>query len=193
VLAYSPQLFAQAAAAPAAEPAVDTAAAAEHAAPEDHAEPEAEPAAAEAAPAEPEPAELAPASANHDVGVSRLEVDLRKIQAERDGYSRFWPWFTVSAGAALTLGGTAVGAGYVFGCDGGCSTPALIGIIVATGTLVATLGAIWVVHADADVRDIDSRRYQLEQEIERIRISAKLPNRFDNQASSPLFSMRFTL
>lgn len=148
---------------------------------EDHAEPEP---AAEAAP---------PVEEKHDVGMGRLELNLRQVQAEREQYSRFWPWFTVATGAAMTLGGTAVGAGHVFGCDGGCSTSAWIGIIVATGTLVATLGTIWVVRANADVREIDSHKYQLEQEIERIRITSKLPNRFDNQASSPLLSMRFAL
>lgn len=210
VLAHSPQLFAQAAQAPVPEAAQTGASGALPAsAPEatatpvppadhadqpdqadqpeqsdqldqtdDHAEPEAAP---------------APSADKHDVGVGRLELDLHKVQAEREAYSRFWPWFTVATGAAMTLGGTAVGAGYVFGCEGGCSTSAWIGIIVATGTFVATVGTIWLVRANADVREIDSHRYQLEQEIERIRISSKLPNRFDNQASAPQFSMRFAL
>ena len=125
--------------------------------------------------------------------MSRLELDLKKIEAEREGYSRFWPWFTLTAGAAMTVGGTVVGAGKVYSCDGGCSTSAWIGIIVATGTLVATVGTIWIVRANRDVADIDSRKYQLEQEIERIRISSKLPSALDPQGSSPLFSMRFAL
>jgi hypothetical protein len=204
VLAHSAQLFAQAAQAPVPEAAQTGAsgalpgaapAATEASAPvpeaakappdttddhatDDHAEPE---------------AEAAPSDEKHDVGMGRLELDLHKVQTEREKYSRFWPWFTVGAGAAMTLGGTAVGASKVFGCDGGCSTSAWIGIIVATGTFVATVGTIWVVRANADVREIDSHRYQLEQEIERIRISSKLPNRFDNQGSSPQFSMRFAL
>jgi hypothetical protein len=201
VLAHSTQLLAQAAQAPVPDavsagasgplPAAAPEAAATpvpdaQAEPDDHAEPAAEAAESEAA-------EPAPGAEKHDVGMSRLELDLRKVQAEREEYSRFWPWFTVASGAALTLGGTAVGAGYIYSCDGGCSTPAWIGIIVVTGTLVATLGTIWVVRANADVREIDSHRYQLEQEIERIRISSKLPNAFDNQASKPLFSMRFAL
>jgi hypothetical protein len=170
VSAYSSQSFAQAQAAPArsASPAAadDTAA-------------------AEQAVAGPED--------KHDVGASRLESDLRNIEKERAEYSRFWPWFTLTAGAAMTVGGVAVGAGYVFGCDNGCSTPAWIGIIVAAGTLVATLGTIWVVNANADVREIDSQHYQLEQEIERIRVSAKLPNALDNQGNAPLVSWRFAL
>jgi hypothetical protein len=193
VLAYSPQLFAQAQSAPTgpvAKPATPTTS---NLVSEPPSEPEPT---AEAAAVEPE-AETAEAASSdtdkHDVGASRLEGDLRKLEAERAEYSRFWPWFTLSTGAAMAVGGVAVGAGYVFGCDNGCSTPAWIGIIVAAGTLVATLGTIWVVNANADVREIDSHRYQLEQEIERIRVSAKLPNRSDSQASAPLVSWRFVL
>jgi hypothetical protein len=137
--------------------------------------------------------EAAPASDKHDVGMSRLETDLRKIQAEREEYSRFWPWFTLTTGAALTAGSVAVGAGHVFGCDGGCSTSAWIGILVATGTLVATVGTIWVVNSNLGLSEIDSRRYQLEQEIERIRVTANLPNKTDYQAGSPLLTMRFAI
>ena len=90
------------------------------------------------------------------------------------------------------LGSTAVGVGHVFACEEGCNTSAWIGILVATGTLVATLGTIWVVHANADVREIDSHKYQLERELERIRFSAKLPHATDGQGS-PLLSMRFAL
>jgi hypothetical protein len=125
--------------------------------------------------------------------MSRLETDLRKVEAEREEYSRFWPWFTLTSGAALTVGSVAVGAGHVFGCDGGCSTSPWIGILVATGTLVATLGTIWVVNANVSLSEIDSRRYQLEQEIERIRVTANLPNKTDYQTGAPLLSMSFAL
>ena len=129
----------------------------------------------------------------HDIGASRLESDLRKVEAEREDYSRFWPWFTLTSGAALTAGSVAVGAAHVFGCDGGCSTSAWVGILVATGTLVATLGTIWVVNANAGLADIDSRRYHLQQEIDRIRVSANLPNKSDYQTGSSLLTMRFAL
>lgn len=137
-------------------------------------------------------AELPP-TATPDVGISRLEDDLRMIEAERDQYSRFWPWFTLTSGVALTVGSVAVGAAHVFGCDGGCSTSAWIGGMVAAGTFVATLGTIWVVNSNVGLAEIDSRRYHLEQEIERIRVSANLPNKSDYRAGSPLISMRFAL
>lgn len=136
------------------------------------------------------PADEAPASDKHDIGASRLEGELHKVEDERASYSRFWPWLTVGVGAAVTLGSAAVGAGYVYGCDGDCSTPSAIGIGVVAGTFIATIGAIWVVHANADVRELDSKRYQLEQELDRIRFSANLPNKSELRRSE-LFSMRF--
>jgi hypothetical protein len=197
VWAHSPELFAQAAAA---APAPKAAAPATNAAPApataqgavppgDVVAPESE---GEALQPDAE-AEAEPVSEKHDVGYSRLENDLRKVEAEREAYSRFWPWFTLTSGVALTAGSVAVGAGHVFSCDGGCSTSAWIGILVATGTLVATLGTIWVVNSNVGLAEIDSRRYHLQQEIERIRVSANLPNKSDYQTGSSLLSMQFAL
>jgi hypothetical protein len=172
----------EAATQPVTPPAAEPAAPAEDAAvPEAGEQPEA--AASEAAPVE-EP---------HDIGTSRLEANLRKAEAARESYSRFWPWFTLTSGALMTVGGAAAGAAHVFGCDDGCSTSAWVGIAVATGTFIATIGTIWVVNANADVRELDSQRYQLQQELERIRFSSKLPNRSDSQASAPVVSWRWTL
>lgn len=199
VLAHSPELFAQAAA-----PAPKVAAPATNAAPVAVPAQGAVPAGDVVGP-EPEgdgqsigtDGEGAEGAASftekHDVGASRLDSDLRKVEAERENYSRFWPWFTLTTGAALTAGSVAVGAGHVFGCDNGCSTSAWIGILVATGTLVATLGTIWVVNSNAGLAEIDSRRYHLQQEIERIRVSANLPNKSDYQTGSSLLTMQFAL
>lgn len=196
VLAHSPELFAQASApapkvaapatnaAPVAVPAQGAVPAGDVVAPEPEGEGQSIDADAEGA---------APLAEKHDVGASRLDSDLRKVEAERENYSRFWPWFTLTTGAALTAGSVAVGAGHVFGCDNGCSTSAWIGILVATGTLVATLGTIWVVNSNAGLAEIDSRRYHLQQEIERIRVSANLPNKSDYQTGSSLLTMQFAL
>jgi hypothetical protein len=194
VLAHSPELFAQAAA-----PAPKVAAPATNAVPVAAPPQGAVPAGDVVAP-EPEGDSIdgeaegtAPFSEKHDVGASRLDSDLLKVEAERENYSRFWPWFTLTTGAALTAGSVAVGAGHVFGYDNGCSTSAWIGILVATGTLVATLGTIWVVSSNAGLAEIDSRRYHLQQEIERIRVSANLPNKSDYQTGSSLLTMQFAL
>lgn len=186
VWAHSPELFAQAAAAvpaPAASPAPAAVPAEDVVAPEPDAD----------TVSQDDDAADAAMSEKHDVGVSRLEDNLRKVEAEREEYSRFWPWFTLTSGVALTAGSVAVGAAHVFGCDNGCSTSAWVGILVATGTLVATLGTIWVVNANQGLADIDSRHYHLQQELERIRVSANLPNKSDYQAGSSLLTMRFAL
>lgn len=140
----------------------------------------------------PAPAPLAPAPDPQALGMSKLELKLRKLDDERSHSSRFLPWLTVATGAGISVAGTAVGAAYAFDCEGGCDTPPWIGMIVVTGTLVATLGAIWVVHADADVRELDSRRYHLKQEIERLRLSSRGPADAAPHAS-PLVSWRFAL
>ena len=197
VWAHSPELFAQAAAVgPAPKAAAPATSAVPVAAPPQAAVPAGdvvapEPDALDADAAEAEAA--AAMSEKHDVGASRLESDLRKIEAEREEYSRFWPWFTLTTGAALTAGSVAVGAGHVFGCDGGCSTSAWIGILVAAGTFVATVGTIWVVNSNLGLAEIDSRRYHLQQELERIRVSANLPNKSDYQTGSSLLTMKFAL
>jgi hypothetical protein len=198
VLAHSTPLFAQAAVPPTGAPAPAAASRAtpKPAAKADDATASQPPPDAEAPPQDAEDdLEQAPAATTKpDVGIGLLEEGLRKVEAERQAYSRFWPWFTLTAGTALTVGGVAAGAAHVYGCDGGCSTSAWVGIVVVTGTLVATLGTIWVVRANADVREIDSRRYHLEQEMERIRISANLPNAFDYQVNNAsVVSWRFKL
>jgi len=202
VLAHSPELFAQAAAPAPKAAAPATNAGGPVAAPPQGAipagdvvapDPDGESAQGQGQGDDAEAEGAAPFSEKHDVGASRLDTDLLKVEAERENYSRFWPWFTLTTGAALTAGSVAVGAGHVFACDNGCSTSAWIGILVATGTLVATLGTIWVVSSNAGLAEIDSRRYQLQQEIERIRVSANLPNKSDYQTGSSLLTMEFAL
>jgi hypothetical protein len=139
-----------------------------------------------------EPPQLDAASSEQAFGVSKLQTQLRELSAERDSYSRLLPWLTVGVGAAATVGGAIAGAGYALGCDTGCSSPAWVGMVVVTGTFVATIGAIWVVHADAGLRELDSRRYYLQQELDRIRASSKGPEAAYPHAS-PLVSWRFAL
>jgi ElaB/YqjD/DUF883 family membrane-anchored ribosome-binding protein len=139
-----------------------------------------------------ESAPLDTAASEQAFGTSKLQSQLRDLSAERDSYSRFLPWLTVGVGAATTLGGAIAGVGYALGCDTGCSSPAWVGMVVVTGTFVATIGAVWVVHADAGLRELDSRRYYLQQELDRIRASSKGPEAAYPNAA-PLVSWRFAL
>lgn len=125
-------------------------------------------------------------------GIEKLELKLRNVDAQREDFSQFLPWATVVFGTVATIGGTVAGSAYAFGCDSGeCNTPSWIGMIVATGTLVATLGVIWVVRSDADRRELDSERYHLQEEIDRLRMSAR--QRYGTPSAAPLWSMQFAL
>ena len=73
--------------------------------------------------------------------------------------------------SAAVLVAAATGAGYAFTCADRCDTPNWINVFVVAGATVATLGTIWAVHRDADIRELDSRRYHLEQELLRLRLS----------------------
>jgi hypothetical protein len=142
--------------------------------------------------AAPEPAQLDTSASEREYGTSKLELQLREVTAERENYSRFLPWLTVGLGAATTLAGTAAGTAFAVGCDGACDSPAWIGMVVVAGTFIATVGAVWVVHSNAGLREIDSRRYHIEQELERVRASARGPEAAFPHAA-PQLSWRFAL
>jgi hypothetical protein len=50
-------------------------------------------------------------------------------------------------------------------CKPGCSTPNWVAFAVVAGGLVAILGGLWVIHRDDDIRELESRRYQLQEEL----------------------------
>jgi len=117
-------------------------------------------------------APAAPSTAGEaDQGIGKIELQLASVREERANTTRLLPWLTVGVGAGAVLVAAATGAGYALSCEDSCDTPNWINAFVVAGATVATLGAIWVIHRDADIRELDSRRYHLEQELLRLRLS----------------------
>jgi hypothetical protein len=101
-------------------------------------------------------------------GIQNVQRQLAAAIEERAHTSRLLPWLTVGLGAGAVLAASATGAGYALSCEASCESPNWITLTVVAGATIATLGAIWVVHKNAEVRVLESRRYQLEQELLRL-------------------------
>lgn len=127
-----------------------------------------------------------------DSGVAKLELNLKAVNDERAHTTNLVPWLTVGIGAAAVVVGASVGAGYALDCDQKCESPNWVTFAVVGGATVATLGAIWVLHRDADIRELESQRYQLEQELMRVRLSRPMHDNASAGARSAI-SWRFTL
>jgi hypothetical protein len=95
----------------------------------------------------------------------QLRLQLKQVEAERAATSNFLPWLTVGVGGGTVLGAAVAGSIHVMQCDPGCSTPNWVAFAVVAGGLVAILGGLWVIHRDDDIRELDSRRYQLQEEM----------------------------
>lgn len=123
--------------------------------------------------------------------MAQVQLKLAAVNDERAHTSNVLPWLSVGVGAGAVLVGASVGAGYALSCDDHCETPNWLTIAIVAGATVAMLGAIWVLHRDADIRELESQRYHLEQELLRIRLSS--PQSSPGPAARSTFSVRFAL
>jgi hypothetical protein len=133
-----------------------------------------------------------PAAPRVDAGLAQLQLKLQDVNDERAHTTRLLPWLSVGLGAGAVLVGASAGAVHVLSCDDSCRSPNWITIAVVVGATVATLGAIWVLHRDANLRELDSQRYQLEQELLRVRLSRPSHDAASAGARS-MFSLSFRL
>jgi hypothetical protein len=101
------------------------------------------------------------------------------------------PWITVGVGAGTVLVSAIAGAVHTLSCDPGCDTPNWVAFAVVAGSVVGTLGAIWLIRTDADLRELDSRRYQLQEELHQYELARarRDPTLVRNTGT---FSLRFT-
>ena len=132
------------------------------------------------------------ASAAPDPGVAQVQRALADLAEERAHTSRLLPWLTVGVGVGTVLAAAGTGAGYALTCEASCESPNWMTLTVVVGATIATLGAIWVVQRDADIRELESRRYQLEQDLLRLRLGQPA-HAAALSGSRPLFSLRFRL
>jgi hypothetical protein len=133
-----------------------------------------------------------PPAPRNNAGGEKLRLQLQQVIAERENASRFFPWLTFGVGYGATLFAAAYGATYALTCDSNCSAPNWISLVVVVGGLVGTLGSLWVLRANQHVEHIDSRRFQLEQELQQHE-RATLQRQRLSANGQPQFTLRFAL
>jgi hypothetical protein len=95
----------------------------------------------------------------------QLRLQLKQVEAERADTNNLLPWLTVALGGGTVVGSAIAGSIHAIRCEPGCTTPNWVAFAVVAGGLVAILGGLWVIHRDNDIRELDSRRYQLQEEL----------------------------
>lgn len=131
-----------------------------------------------------------PARAAPRLAPDKLRLELKQVEDERAHSSDLLPWVTVGVGAGTVLVSALAGAVHTLRCDPGCATPNWVAFAVVAGSLVGTVGALWLIRTDADLRELDSRRYQLQEELHQYEL-ARLRRDPTLARSNGAFSLRF--
>jgi hypothetical protein len=109
-------------------------------------------------------AQLTPAEHSQ---VRELELRLDDVRSERAATSTVLPWAVVAIGVTSMVVGTAIGLEHVASCDGdSCSSAFWPSWLVVGGAGVSTAGLIWLKLVSEDVAELESRRYQLEMQLD---------------------------
>lgn len=132
----------------------------------------------------------APAAAHQPP--EKLRLELKQVEDERAHSSNLLPWITVGVGGGTVLVSAIAGAVHTLSCDPGCDTPNWVAFSVVAGAVVGTLGAIWLIHADADLRELDSRRYQLQEALHQYELARVRRDPTLARSSTGTFSWRFS-
>ena len=122
--------------------------------------------------------------------VANLEAQLHSLEAERA--NPLWPRLAVGAGLGASVLAAGVGAAWTFGCDGECSTPTWVSLVVVVGAAVGVLGSIWWMRTDTDRSRLELRKHHIEYELERWN-QAALQRQGWRAQTGPQLSMRFAL
>ena len=94
------------------------------------------------------------------------------MRYEQDHFSLLAPWVVTVTGAAMMLTGLIFGVHAVLSCDGSCKSPWWPGWVVVGGATAGIAGAVWLRIDYRDLAELQSRRYQIERDLERSRINA---------------------
>jgi hypothetical protein len=121
--------------------------------------------------------------------IANLHVQLQQLESERANL--WWPRLVVGAGLGASVLAAGVGAGHAFACDGECSTPPWVSLVVVVGAAVGVLGSIWLLRTEVDVARVELRKHHIEYELERWNQSALQRQRV--RAEGPQLSVRFAL
>jgi hypothetical protein len=156
---------------------------------------------APAAAAEPAPAQEPPqpsaraaeptepsATAFSHAQAANLHVQLQQLESERANL--WWPRLVVGAGFGASVLAAGVGAGYALACDGECSTPTWVSLVVVVGAAVGVLGTIWLLRTEVDVKQLELRKHHIEYELEN---HGALQREHVRAQIGPQLSVRFAL
>ncbi len=126
--------------------------------------------AAEVAPLEDDSVEVAAPVAASSGNRNALEKRLHDLEAERAGWTNFWPWLVVGTGAAAVLTGTLVGVESTFRCepDTTCAAPPWATLFVVAGVAIGTAGTLWLVRTDAGIRELEIQTQRVRMDLEQL-------------------------
>ena len=108
---------------------------------------------------------------------SRLRAAAARVaKREEQEASTLLPWVITIMGWSSVLAGTVIGAGTVIACDqDSCEWPSWPSWVVIGGSLVGSLGTLWVVLEDPDIAELKIRRERIERLLEE--------NRYDHASA----------
>jgi hypothetical protein len=117
-------------------------------------------------------AQLSP-SAAVQASDAKLQRELAQVRYEQEHAGLLLPWVVTVTGAALMLTGLIFGVHAVLSCpDDSCHSPWWPGWVVVGGATAGIAGAVWLRLEYREQAELQSRRYQIERDLERSRINA---------------------
>jgi len=123
--------------------------------------------------------------------VESVRERLAQNAKERAQAPRLLPWLAVGVGAGIAVVAGSVGVIHTLSCDD-CHTLPWVSVAVVAGATILAGGAILTLHAERNIRSIESQRYQLEQELERM--TAEKRQREHTPDSAPaLLALHFSM
>lgn len=104
---------------------------------------------------------------------AKLQHELAKVRYEQDHPGLLAPWVLTVTGVALMLTGVIFGVNAVLSCPhDSCRSPWWPGWVVVGGATAGIAGAVWLRIEYREQAELQSRRYQIERDLERSRINA---------------------
>ena len=97
-----------------------------------------------------------------------LQLALGRVQRERADTSALSAWLFTAVGVGVLVTGLAAGAVGALGCKRSCSTPFWPGWLVVGGATMTTAGVVWIRLKQHDIAELELRRVDLEQELQRV-------------------------
>jgi hypothetical protein len=98
-----------------------------------------------------------------------IEEAISRVSLQQREHSTLLPWLLLGSGIAAVAVSGGYGVGHVLLCESSCGIEFWPPWILMGGLAMITGGTVWLQSARADREAIDSRRYHLEQQLQRLR------------------------